>query len=175
MLELDSGGTAMKSEVLISQLEFNPFSMIGEEGFLISAAKSSQVALTTASWGLMGFLWGHPVVTVYVRPSRYTCDFLRTTDRFTVSFFPREHSRVLEYCETHRGWDVDKLAGSGLTDERIGDYVVYNEANLTFACRKIYMREMDERLILDKSVADVYYKEKDVHWSFSGQIEHVYI
>ena len=34
---------------------------------------------------------------------------------------------------------------------------------------------MDERLILDKSVAAVYYKEKDVHWSFSGQIEHVYI
>lgn len=165
----------MKSEVLISQLEFNPFSMIGEDGFLISAARGRQVALTTSSWGLMGFLWNMPVVTVYVRPSRYTYDFLKTCDRFTLSFFPKEMANVLKYCASHRGWDVDKLAGSGLADERIGDYVVYSQSILTFACRKIYMREMDEKLVLDKAIVENYYGEKDVHWSFTGQIEHVYI
>ena len=75
----------MKSEVMLSQLEFNPFSMIGQEGFLISAARGGRVALMTAGWGLMGILWGKPVVTVYVRPSRYTYDALNrmtsATDR----------------------------------------------------------------------------------------------
>ena len=35
--------------------------------------------------------------------------------------------------------------------------------------------EMDERLVLDKSITETYYADKDVHWSFSGLIEHVYI
>ena len=34
---------------------------------------------------------------------------------------------------------------------------------------------MDESLIMDKGIVDEYYEDKDVHWSFSGQIEHVYI
>ncbi len=160
---------------MLSQLEFNPFSMIGQEGFLISAARGGRVALMTAGWGLMGILWGKPVVTVYVRPSRYTYDALKAGERFTLSFFPRDKADVLRYCGSHSGRECDKLAGSGLKEERIGDYVVYNEANLTFACRKLYMREMDERLVLDKSIIGEYYGEKDVHWSFTGQIEHVYI
>ncbi len=165
----------MKREVLISQLEFNPFSMIGEDGFLVSAARGADIALTTSQWGLMGFLWNMPVVTMYIRPSRYTFDFLRNVDRFTVSFFPPEMSGALRYCATHRGWDEDKIAGSGLVPERVGDYVLFSQSNLTFACRKVYMRPMDESLIMDKDIAGEYYKHKDVHWSFSGQIEHVYI
>ena len=46
---------------------------------------------------------------------------------------------------------------------------------IMYLCRKIYMREMDERLVLDKSITETYYADKDVHWSFSGLIEHVYI
>lgn len=165
----------MKREVLIGQLEFNPFSMIGEDGFLVSAAKGAHVALTTSQWGLMGFLWNRPVVTMYIRPSRYTFEFLRSVDRFTVSFFPQEMAPALRYCATHRGWNEDKLAGSGLVPERIGDYVLFSQSNLTFACRRLYMRPMDESLIMDKVIVDEYYEDKDVHWSFSGQIEHVYI
>ena len=139
------------------------------------AAKGAHVALTTSQWGLMGFLWNRPVVTMYIRPSRYTFEFLRSVDRFTVSFFPQEMAPALRYCATHRGWNEDKLAGSGLVPERIGDYVLFSQSNLTFACRRLYMRPMDESLIMDKGIVDEYYEDKDVHWSFSGQIEHVYI
>ena len=165
----------MKSEVLISQLEFNPFSMIRDDGFLISAAKGSSTALMTAGWGLMGILWNKPVVTVYVRPSRHTFDFLKSGDKFTLSFFPESRRDILHYCGSHSGHDEDKLRSLSLKDSRIEDYVVYDESVLTFACRKIYMREMDERLIMDKAITDAYYADKDVHWSFSGIIEHVYI
>ncbi len=165
----------MKSEVFLKQLEFNPFTMIRDDGYLISAAKGNSVGLMTANWGTMGYLWNKPIVTVYVRPSRNTWSFLKDCDRFTVSFFPPEFSRILEYCGSHSGRDVNKLAETGLKDLRIDDYVIYEGANLTFACKKIYCREMDERLIMDKTVGDTYYKEKDVHWSFTGQIEHVYI
>ena len=165
----------MKSEVLISQLEFNPFSMIKDDGFLISAVKGSSTALMTAGWGLMGILWNKPVVTVYVRPSRYTFDFLKSGEKFTLSFFPEDRRDILRYCGSHSGHNEDKLSAISLRDSRIEDYIVYDEAVLTFACRKIYMREMDERLVLDKSITETYYADKDVHWSFSGLIEHVYI
>ena len=165
----------MKTEVMLNQLEFNPFSMIQDEGFLISVSQGGRDALMTAGWGAMGFLWNRPIVTVYVRPSRYTFDFLKSSSFFTVSFFPPKMASTLAWCGSYSGRDTDKLAGSGLTACRIGDYLTYEEAGLTFACRKIYMREMDERLVLDKEMTHEYYGEKDVHWSFTGQIEHVYI
>lgn len=167
----------MKREVPLSALEFNPFSMIGDEGFLVSAAGSGgSVGLMTGGWGVMGILWGEPVVTIYVRPSRKTFDYLNKADRFTLSFFPPEKADALRYCGSVSARDNPaKLRDSGLHEKITDGYVVYEEANLTFACRKLYAREMSEGLVMDSSIVERYYSGKDVHWSFTGRIERVLI
>ena len=41
----------------------------------------------TASWGGVGVLWGKNVVTTYIRPQRYTKEFVDAQDVFTITFF----------------------------------------------------------------------------------------
>ena len=41
----------------------------------------------TASWGLIGFIWGRPVAQFVIRPQRYTREFVDREERATLSFF----------------------------------------------------------------------------------------
>ena len=69
-------------------LSLNPFTKIGKEWALLTAGDENGFNTMTVSWGAMGFMWGKPSVTVYIRPQRYTKEFVDTRDTFTLSFFP---------------------------------------------------------------------------------------
>ena len=64
----------------------NPFVAIGKEWMLITAGDENQVNTMTASWGGMGVLWNKDVVTAYIRPQRYTKEFVDSQDCFSLSF-----------------------------------------------------------------------------------------
>ena len=69
------------------ELNQNVFSMIGEQWMLVTAGTAERCNTMTASWGGLGVLWGKPVATVYIRPQRYTLEFVEREDCFTLSFF----------------------------------------------------------------------------------------
>lgn len=71
-------------------LSLNPFTKIGKEWALLTAGDENGFNTMTVSWGAMGFMWGKPSVTVYIRPQRYTKEFVDTRDTFTLSFYPEE-------------------------------------------------------------------------------------
>lgn len=58
------------------ELNQNVFSMIGEQWMLVTAGTAERCNTMTASWGGLGVLWGKPVATVYIRPQRYTLEFV---------------------------------------------------------------------------------------------------
>ena len=62
------------------------FSKFDKQWALLTAGKEDDFNTMTISWGNMGTLWERPVMTVYVRTSRYTHDFMDREDYFTVSF-----------------------------------------------------------------------------------------
>ena len=95
-------------EVDLKSLEFSPFEKIGDEWALVTAGTTSGYNTMTVSWGGMGVLWGKDVVTIYVRPQRYTKEFLDANDRFTLSFYAPEHKEALRYLGTHSGRDSYK-------------------------------------------------------------------
>ena len=68
------------------ELNQNVFSMIGEQWMLVTAGTAERCNTMTASWGGLGVLWGKPVATVYIRPQRYTLEFVEREDCFTLSF-----------------------------------------------------------------------------------------
>ena len=45
-----------------SQLEINPFTMIGKDCFLITAGNMSEWNTMTAAWGGLGYIWNKPSV-----------------------------------------------------------------------------------------------------------------
>ncbi len=63
----------------------------------------------TVSWRGFGTLWHKPVVTVYLRPDRYTYEFMKNSECFTLSFYDEDYKQDLITLGTKSGRDIDKL------------------------------------------------------------------
>ena len=58
---------------------------IGREWMLVTAGNRESCNTMTASWGLIGFIWGRPVAQFVIRPQRYTREFVDREERATLS------------------------------------------------------------------------------------------
>ena len=102
-------------EVPIESLEFNPFKKISKQWMLITAGDEKKSNTMTASWGGLGIMWGKNVATAYIRPNRYTKEFVDANDTFTISFFDESYRKALNICGSVSGRDKDKIKEAGLT------------------------------------------------------------
>ena len=80
----------MFQELQPKQLTENVFSLFDDRWTLITAGTQDHSNTMTASWGGLGVLWHKNVATIYVRPQRYTFEFLEEFPEFTLSFFGEE-------------------------------------------------------------------------------------
>ena len=77
-----------------SLVKDNFIEIIGKEWMLVSAGDKDKFNMMTASWGGVGFLWNKPVVFVFIRPERYTREFVDAKGAFTLSFLGEEQHEV---------------------------------------------------------------------------------
>lgn len=77
----------MWDKVKPEELNENVFSLINEDWMLVAASKDGKTNAMTASWGGMGILWGKRVAFVFVRPQRYTKEFIDAGEKLSLSFF----------------------------------------------------------------------------------------
>ena len=73
--------------------KINPFDKFNKEWALVTAGNRDKFNSMTISWGSMGTLWFKNVVSIYIRPDRYTFEFLNNSDYFTLSFFDERYRR----------------------------------------------------------------------------------
>ncbi len=92
----------------INQLSENFIEAVGKEWMLITAGVLENFNMMTASWGGMGYLWNKPVAFIFVRPERYTYEFIEKSDYFTLSFLGKLR-KVYNICGSKSGRDIDKL------------------------------------------------------------------
>ena len=163
----------MLKEINIDQLNVNPFTLIDKEWALITAGDKEQFNTMTASWGHMGVIWNKNVITVYVRPQRYTNDFMQQFDHFTVSFYPEKYKDALMYCGRHSGRDVNKVKETNLTPIHENDVTYFEESKLVFVCKKIYEDRIQPENFLTDEIQNNYPKH-DYHIVYMGEVEKVY-
>ena len=101
-------------EIKPEELQKNPFQMIGKEWLLVTAEKEGKANTMTASWGGVGIMWGKPVAYVFIRPQRYTKEFIDAGDHFSLSVLGEDYRKTLNYFGTVSGRDEDQIAKSGL-------------------------------------------------------------
>ena len=128
---------------------YRVFEMFDRQWAIVTAGTLEHFNSCTLSWGSLGNIWGRdgktcPTVTVYVHPARYTSEFLNESDYFTVSFYPEDYRRAVGYMGSHSGRDGDKAKAAGLTPVALGQSVTYEEANLTFLCKKLYQHQFSK-------------------------------
>ena len=147
------------------------FSLIGDRWMLVAATdKSGKTNAMTASWGGMGVLWGKKVVFVFIRPQRYTKQFVDDADVFSLSFFDESYKKMLGYMGKVSGRDEDKITKSGLTLTDKGGAPVFKEAGMTLICKKLYRQTMKEENFIDKSNIEKWYPTKDYHDVYVAEI-----
>lgn len=146
----------------------NPFKLIGKDWMLITAGSPDTYNMMTASWGGLGVLWERKVAFCFIRPNRYTYEFVRKSPLFTLSFFEEKHRKALTFCGSHSGRDRDKVRESGLTPVKDGGFIYFQEARLVLACRKLYFQDINPEHFLDDTIHKMY-PQKDYHRMFVGE------
>lgn len=156
-------------------IEGNAISLFDDDWFELAAGKQGDMNLMTISWGSIGQLWGRPVVTVYVSTSRYTDEFMKKNDYFTITHFPASMKEKLRYLGTATGRKEDKVKGAGLTAEftDLGN-PIFAESDLAIECKKIYAEPFKPELMPEDQRK--WYEETNtgVHIVYIGEIVNVW-
>ncbi len=159
-----------------SEIQENPFELIGNDWALLTAARKNQEVNTmTISWGMMGLMWGEPAVLVTVRPQRFTKEFMDESDTFSLSFFERHsYRKELGFLGEVSGRDDrEKIQKSGLTIKHIDQTPYVDEAKLVMILRKLYVQQIDPKLFIDHEIEPKWYSNKNFHFLYTARVEKV--
>lgn len=160
-------------EIKHELLEENPFKIIGEDWLLLTAKKDGKVNTMTASWGGLGIMWGKKVAYIFIRPQRYTKEFVDCADKLSVSVLPSKYKKELSYLGTVSGRDEDKISKANLTLKDYEDVPTFEEARLTLICKKLYAQELKEDCFIEKENIEKWYPNKDYHTMYVVEIENI--
>lgn len=166
-------------EISYKELNINPITKIADEWVALVTGKSGdKINAMTLSWGEIGSLWEHssgmPVVTIYVRPQRFSKILLDQEEYFTLCFFDNK-KKELAYLGSHSGRNEDKIAKVGFHNVILKDYSYIEEASLVLVCKKIYRQTLKEECFIDKNIIEDCYPNKDFHDMYIAKIEKVLI
>ena len=168
----------MKKTELKTLASESAFDLIGKEWMLVTAGNKEKLNTMTASWGGIGWLWNKPVAFVFIRPERYTHDFIERESRLTLSFYKEEFRNILQFCGTKSGRDVDKVKETGLEPIALeSGAMAFEQARLTLDCRKLFKSPMTAANFIDKSILEKWYGSQSggsLHDVYVVEIEGVY-
>jgi flavin reductase (DIM6/NTAB) family NADH-FMN oxidoreductase RutF len=129
----------------------------------------------TIGWGSIGSVWGMPMWTVLVRPSRYTYKCIETAGSFAVCVPPADLKKACVVCGSRSGRDLDKLADLGLSVKR-GDVLnvpVLTDCPIVYECRVVHANDVDPSRLAE-GIGKTFYKDPDYHRVYWGRIEAVH-
>lgn len=158
----------------INELKLNPFETIGKDWLLISAKKGDQVNTMTASWGGIGVIWNKNVITAYIRPQRYTREFVDESDYFTITCF-KGYKKELGILGSKSGRDGDKIKEVGFDVEMLNNQPTFKQGTMCFTCKKLYRGKIEPEGFIDKDLDIKNYPNHDYHYIYIGEIEEVYV
>lgn len=165
-------------KISVSELKDNMFDAIGKEWMLVTAGTPEKFNMMTASWGGTGILWGKPVAFIFIRPERYTYEFIEKGDTLTLSFLGEAHRDIHKICGSQSGRDIDKVAASGLKPYVTENgNIAYEQARLILECKKLYADFIDADNFVDKLLISRWYGEEygGFHKMYILEIQNVFV
>ena len=133
----------------IKDYQTHPFTKLDKDWALLTAGTAEDFNSMTISWGGMGTLWGKPVAFIFVKPTRYTYEFVSKHDEITISFYGNEYKKALGIFGSKSGRDIDKPKTAGLTPKILEHGITYEEAAETIVCKKLFMQQLDKEKFPD--------------------------
>ena len=146
--------------------------VLGSDGLLLGAYDPAGKAnIMTIGWGTLGIIWGVPIWSVLVRPSRYTYDCIEHSGAFTVNVPSDAVARAMGICGSLSGRDIDKFAECNLTAERAQTVPapVVAECPIVYECQVVADNDLLPPKIAQE-IIDGYYAQGDFHRVYFGKI-----
>lgn len=149
-------------------------------GILLTTKLGEKVNTMTIGWGMLGIEWGKPIFVALVRESRHTRTTLDGNREFTVNIpYGEVDKKILGYCGSRSGANVDKIRELGLTlEEPVSVNVPGIREFLTLECEVVYTQKQDLSAIPAESQEKFYpYSDngQDVHIAYYGEIVNAYL
>ena len=161
----------------VKDLKENFFEAIGKEWMLVTVGTKEKFNTMTASWGGIGWLWNKPVAFVFIRPERYTYEFVEKNDYLTLSFLGEENKKIHAVCGSKSGRNIDKVKEAGLKPvfTEKGN-VLFEQARLSLECKKLYADTIKPECFLDKESIEKWYggAHGGFHKMYIVEIENIY-
>lgn len=164
----------MAKEISVREFSGNFVKMISEDWALLTSGNKEAFNTMTVSWGGVGELWGKDVAFVFVRPQRYTYQFMERNSHFSLAFFGREYKKELGICGSKSGKDIDKIEQTGFTPVYTDNTVTFKEAKVTVIMKKLAYQDISPSGFIDESIIDNY-KAGDFHRVYIGEIEKIIV
>ena len=95
--------------------------------------------------GNVGYVWGKPIFTVFVRKSRHTHHIIEQSGEFTVSIPMKDNLKnALAICGSKSGRDLDKFKEANIypVKGKIVSTPVIADCGMYFECKVIYKQDM---------------------------------
>ena len=158
-----------------------------KKGILLTTMADKKVNTMTIGWGAMGIEWGKPIFIALVRESRYSKQLLECCGEFTVNVpYGEINSRILGFCGSRSGRDVDKIKEMNLTLEEPVSISVpgIKQLPLTLECKVIYKQKQDLNAISYDLLTKYYPQDidgsnpgrnRDHHIAYYGEIVNAYL
>ena len=158
----------------IQDLNENFFESIGKEWMLVTAGTKEKFNTMTASWGGIGFLWNKPVVFVFIRPERYTYEFIEKSEYFTLSFLGEEYKGIHKICGSKSGRDTDKIKESGLIPQITpAGNIIFEQSRLSLECKKLYYDDLKKQNFIEPDIAEKWYSNAGYHRMYVAEIVNI--
>lgn len=157
-------------EISVEEFNGNPFTMLMKDSMLFTAKNGDRVNAMAAAWGGFGVLWDKYVTYGFIRPQRYTREFVDASDYFSFTFFEKHYRKTVVYFGSVSGRDEDKIAHANLTVAYENDIPYFAEGDVVFICKKIYADRINPDAILDETIKETMYPKSDFHHVYVGEI-----
>ena len=143
---------------------------------ILSVGDKNKYNSMTIQWGSLGVAFRRPVFTVYVKPDRYTYEFMEEAEYFTVSIINKELFNKFAIYGTKSGKDINKEEVAGTHIRFLDDGgITFDEAEEVFVC-KLFVKSYIKDNEVDPSIIELYksrptvYKTLRPHAIYMGEI-----
>ncbi|MGI6216121.1 MAG: flavin reductase [Coriobacteriales bacterium] len=144
---------------------------VGKELGIFTAGTPEHFNGCTVMYGAEGMIWSKPAYFAFIKPERYTWEFVKGSGYFTVSYFPKHFADIHKVYGYKSGRDINKPKEAGITPEALEHGIGYKEASEIYVCKIIYIDQMKREL----EPADVVAKYNDPNDMIYGESHYMII
>ena len=162
----------MKQVDTFSQMDIT-LKRLKKPGLLLISGKKGNPM--TIGWASIGIIWRTNILTVLVRPSRFSFNLMEKSNEFAVGVPREDMKEEVLFCGKNSGRDVDKINECGFTQIKAHEIEIplIKECEIHYECRIVHKNQIIPAE-LDEVLKQGNYPSGDFHTLYYGEMLGVY-